>query len=56
MPLRISQKGSSDETQIEIVEEEQVEPWPKDPPLAIVGKSHPRLEGNQKVTGRARYT
>jgi xanthine dehydrogenase YagR molybdenum-binding subunit len=56
MSLRISQKGSGDETQIEVVEEDRVRSWPKDASLTVVGKRHARLEGNQKVTGRARYT
>ncbi|MDB4968800.1 MAG: oxidoreductase [Myxococcales bacterium] len=31
-------------------------PWPVNSKLKIVGKSHPRLDGRLKVTGKARYT
>ncbi len=54
--LQISQQGSGDEAEIEVIEEDHSPPWLKDAPLAVVGKGHPRLEGNAKVTGRARYS
>ena len=54
--LQISQQGSGDEAEIEVIEEDHSLPWLRDAPLAVVGKSHPRLEGNAKVTGRARYS
>ena len=31
-------------------------PWPHNERLAVVGKPTPRLDGREKVTGRARYT
>lgn len=54
--IQVSQQGTGDETTVEVVEEDRLQSWPKDGSLAIVGKAHPRLEGNEKVTGRARYT
>ncbi|MDQ3540937.1 MAG: xanthine dehydrogenase family protein molybdopterin-binding subunit, partial [Chloroflexota bacterium] len=54
--IQVSQQGSGDETTVEVIEEDRLQSWPKDGSLAIVGKGHPRLEGNEKVTGRARYT
>ena len=56
MALRISQQGTGEETEVEVVEEDHLQSWPKGAPLAVVGKGHPRLEGNEKVTGRARYS
>jgi xanthine dehydrogenase YagR molybdenum-binding subunit len=32
-----------------------VQPWSADEPLRIVGQPHPRVEGAEKVSGRARY-
>jgi len=56
LPFRISQQGSGEETTIEAIEEDRVQTWPEDARLTVVGQGYGRLEGNQKVTGRARYT
>ena len=55
--LRVEQKQSenSDENEIQLVEEEAVGGWDSRADLRIVGQSHPRLEGREKVTGRAQY-
>ena len=51
--LRTGQ-GSEDEYN---VEEKTILPrWGQDAELTVVGKPHPRVEGADKVTGRARYT
>lgn len=54
--LKINRQGSGDEMQIELVEQDDVQAWPSDASLAIVGAGHPRLEGRAKVTGAAQYT
>ncbi|MBW3634566.1 MAG: xanthine dehydrogenase family protein molybdopterin-binding subunit, partial [Chloroflexi bacterium] len=54
---RVEQKQgqNGDENEIQLVEEEEVSAWSSQTDLQIVGQSHPRLEGREKVTGRARY-
>ena len=42
--------------QIQVVEEAQVAPWTRDATFAVVGRAIPRVEGVEKVTGRARYS
>jgi len=54
--ITVTHQGSGDDATVELVEEERVASWPADAPLAVVGTGHPRLEGREKVTGRARYT
>lgn len=54
--LRVSQQGAGDDAHVEVIEEDDVATWTPDSSLAIVGKEYSRLEGNEKVTGRARYT
>jgi CO/xanthine dehydrogenase Mo-binding subunit len=54
--LRIKQEGQGDEAQIEVIEADEVQAWPSDADLAVVGKGYSRLEGREKVTGNARYT
>src|SRR5262245_60533829 len=38
------------------IAEGDLKPWDLDSKLRVVGKSHPRLDGPQKVTGKAKYT
>ncbi|MBA2557298.1 MAG: xanthine dehydrogenase family protein molybdopterin-binding subunit [Chloroflexi bacterium] len=52
--VKVSQEEG--EAQVELVERERVETWPADASLAVVGRGVPRLEGREKVTGRARYS
>ncbi len=54
--LRVSQQGTGEDATVELIEEDNVQTWPANSPLAVIGKGHARLEGNEKVTGRARYT
>jgi len=54
--LHVSKTGTGKDAKLEIVEADCVPGWRKDEALAVVGKAHPRLEGNAKVTGRARYS
>jgi xanthine dehydrogenase YagR molybdenum-binding subunit len=54
--IRVKQKQGQDGTEIELIEEEGVRAWPPDAELRVVGQPHPRLEGREKVTGRARYS
>jgi xanthine dehydrogenase YagR molybdenum-binding subunit len=53
--LRVEQKQGKNGASIQIIEEEGVGPWGQDADLLVVGQAHPRLEGREKVTGRARY-
>jgi xanthine dehydrogenase YagR molybdenum-binding subunit len=52
--VKISQDGG--QTKVELIEGDHLAPWPPDADLAVVGAATPRLEGPEKVTGRARYT
>jgi xanthine dehydrogenase YagR molybdenum-binding subunit len=51
--LKISR---AEDGSIQVSEERPVAPWPVDAHLDTVGTPQPRLEGADKVTGRARYT
>ncbi len=53
--LRIEQKQGENGNEIELVEEEGVRAWNAQTELVVVGQPHPRLEGREKVTGRAQY-
>jgi xanthine dehydrogenase YagR molybdenum-binding subunit len=46
----------AEDGKFQLSEVEDVTPWPVDQELAVVGKPHPRLEGREKVTGRAQYS
>lgn len=48
-------RGEGGKEEIEIVETSGVPAWGEDAELTIVGRPHPRVEGEEKVTGRARY-
>jgi CO/xanthine dehydrogenase Mo-binding subunit len=53
--IQVSKQGSGKQVKVNLVEHGHVAAWPKDAALATVGHSHPRLEGAEKVSGRARY-
>src|SRR5438067_70569 len=48
-----SGEGAGDE--YKVVEATGVRRWQADEGFAVVGRGHPRVEGAEKVTGRARY-
>jgi len=54
--LNVTRKNQEGEVKIEVSELDTISPWSATESFAVVGKSVPRLEGNEKVTGRARYT
>ncbi len=47
--------GESSEDEYKVVETRPLPAWEADAPLTLVGRRHPRVEGDDKVTGRARY-
>jgi len=47
---------SDKKEQLELVETEPLPNWDEASKLNVVGSPHPRLEGIEKVTGRARYS
>jgi xanthine dehydrogenase YagR molybdenum-binding subunit len=54
--FQIAQTDDKANAQVEVIESNAVDRWMADASLSIVGKPHARLEGAEKVTGRARYT
>ncbi len=50
-----SEEGE-DGAEFQVVEDEGILAWDADSELLVVGQSYPRLEGREKVTGRARYS
>ncbi len=42
--------------QTAMVQGPQPPPWPQNAPLEVVGSSQPRIDGFERVTGRARYS
>jgi CO/xanthine dehydrogenase Mo-binding subunit len=50
------QRGEDGQDQYTVVEDPRLPRWEADAPLKIVGRPHPRLEGAEKVTGRAQYS
>ncbi len=44
------------EEQTALVQGPQPDPWPQEAELEVVGCSQPRVDGFERVTGRARYT
>ncbi|MBA3414301.1 MAG: xanthine dehydrogenase family protein molybdopterin-binding subunit, partial [Chloroflexia bacterium] len=48
--------GGKPKIEVEVVEEERLPAWGAATEFAVVGRPHPRLEGAEKVTGRARYS
>lgn len=53
--FKVSTKEGQDGVELELIEEEDVASWSATTPMSVVGKPHPRLEGREKVSGRARY-
>ncbi len=53
---RVQISGEGPDTQVTLVEQDDVHTWPANANLAVVGQPASRLEGFEKVTGRARYT
>src|SRR5919204_1559643 len=47
--------GEGEEGEYQVVERAGLPRWGRDTALAVVGRPHPRVEGPEKVTGRARY-
>ena len=54
--IDVTKTGSGEETEIDLTETESVRTWGRDESLDVVGHAYSRLEGNEKVTGRARYS
>ena len=55
--LHVEKRRDEDgEEQLQVVEEAQIAPWKGDTAFAVVGRAVPRVEGIEKVTGRARYS
>jgi CO/xanthine dehydrogenase Mo-binding subunit len=48
-------RSGEGEDEYKVEEPQGLTPWGADAALAVVGKSHQRVEGEEKVTGRARY-
>jgi xanthine dehydrogenase YagR molybdenum-binding subunit len=48
-------RDGSDEEEITVIETKDLPGWGADAQLTIVGRSYARVEGPEKVTGRARY-
>jgi hypothetical protein len=46
----------SDNAALKVVESAGLAAWEADAQFTVVGQPHPRVEGAEKVTGRARYT
>src|SRR5688572_292638 len=53
--IRVEQKQGESGDALELVEDEGVKAWGAHTELLVVGQPHPRLEGREKVTVRARY-
>jgi xanthine dehydrogenase YagR molybdenum-binding subunit len=47
--------GESAEEEYKVVETTVLAPWDEEAALTVVGRALPRVEGREKVTGRARY-
>jgi CO/xanthine dehydrogenase Mo-binding subunit len=54
--IRVLREGESDESKLTGTPVLNPPPWPSDARFTTVGKPLPRLEGSEKVTGRARYS
>ena len=53
--FKMTTKEGKDGVELELIEEEGVTAWSSSTQMHVVGKPHPRLEGREKVSGRARY-
>jgi CO/xanthine dehydrogenase Mo-binding subunit len=49
-------RSGTDEEELKVVETTGLPAWDANAELTIVGRPHPRVEGIEKVTGRARYS
>src|SRR4051812_38684267 len=59
MPILYVEKQASEDggdEMLTVVESAGVAAWETDAQFSLVGQRHPRVEGAEKVTGRARYT
>jgi len=57
MPIKhIEVLRNGEEEEFKVVETSQLPAWDKNAEFTIVGRPHARLEGVEKVTGRARYS
>jgi len=54
--LELRRNPHDDKVSFEVEETSDVRAWAADEPLRIVGQPHPRVEGADKVTGRALYS
>src|SRR5438270_7742077 len=48
-------RGKDGKEEVQVTETAQLPDWGAEATLSVVGKSFPRVEGPEKVTGRARY-
>ena len=55
MRLQLTKLEHDGKLDFEPVEASDIRPWAADESLQIVGQPYPRVEGMEKVTGRARY-
>ena len=54
--FRVKKQDGANGVELQLIEEEgHLSPWGANDALAVVGKPHPRLEGREKVSGRAVY-
>jgi xanthine dehydrogenase YagR molybdenum-binding subunit len=53
--FHIEKQREKDGIHLQVIEDDGLRPWGPEAALAVVGKPHARLEGREKVTGRARY-
>ncbi|MFT4040959.1 MAG: xanthine dehydrogenase family protein molybdopterin-binding subunit [Thermomicrobiales bacterium] len=53
--FQITTKEGKDGPELTLIEEEHGEGWSATRPMSVVGQAFPRLEGREKVSGRARY-
>ncbi len=54
--IRVLREGEDDEEKLKLIETDVLPPWDQNVKLRVVGHSHVRAEGTEKVTGRARYS
>jgi CO/xanthine dehydrogenase Mo-binding subunit len=55
-PVKIVGEEQKGETEISVKEQEDVATWNEGAKLSVVGRAQPRVEGAEKVTGRAQYS
>jgi CO/xanthine dehydrogenase Mo-binding subunit len=55
MHINKLRSGEGAEGEYQVVETTAVPRWNEEAALTVVGRPHPRVEGEEKVTGRARY-